>query len=121
MIGEDQNEVRAGHRLVRKFLTLVAHSLHRDLGDMGVVVADLGTSLGAYWHFAVVTGYDTARGRILLHSGTQAREEMTIRQFKRAWQPGKNWAITVLPPDTLPASASEEKYLEAVAGLEKRL
>ena len=88
-------------------------------GHPVIVLQDLGTSLGAYWHFAVVTGYDTARGRILLHSGTQAREEMTIRQFKRAWQPGKNWANTVLPPDTLPASASEEKYLEAVAGLER--
>lgn len=88
-------------------------------GHPVIVLQDLGTSLGAYWHFAVVTGYDTARGRILLHSGTQAREEMTIRQFKRAWQPGKNWAIAVLPPTTLPASASEEEYLEAVAGLER--
>lgn len=88
-------------------------------GHPVIVLQDLGTSLGAYWHFAVVTGYDTARGRMLLHSGTEAREEMTISQFKRAWQPGDNWAITVLPPETLPASANEEKYLEAVAGVER--
>ena len=80
---------------------------------------DLGTSLGAYWHFAVVTGYDQARGRIVMHSGTVAREEMTIGQFKRSWQPGDNWAIAVLPPATMPASATEEEYLEAVAGLER--
>ena len=87
-------------------------------GHPVIVLQDLGTSLGAYWHFAVVTGYDRARGRILMHSGTEAREVMTISQFKRSWQPGDNWAIAVLPPATLPASATEESYLEAVAGLE---
>lgn len=88
-------------------------------GHPVIVLQDLGTSLGAYWHFAVVTGYDKVRGRIVMHSGTVAREEMTIGQFKRSWQPGDNWAIAVLPPATMPASATEEEYLEAVAGLEQ--
>ena len=88
-------------------------------GHPVIVLQDLGTSLGAYWHFAVVTGYDKSRGRIVMHSGTEAREEMTIGQFKRSWQPGDNWAIAVLPPAILPASATEDEYLEAVAGLEQ--
>ena len=88
-------------------------------GHPVIVLQDLGTSLGAYWHFAVVTGYDRARGRMILHSCTEAREEMTIRQFKRSWQPGDNWAIAVLPPNIMPASATKEGYLEAAAGLER--
>ena len=88
-------------------------------GNPVIVLQDLGNSLGAYWHFAVVVGYDMASQRVMLHSGTEEREVMSFQRFERAWQPGANWGLVVLPAMRLPASAEETSYLEATTALEQ--
>lgn len=88
-------------------------------GHPVIVLQDLGNSLGAYWHFAVVVGYDKSAGKIFLHSGVEERDVMSFRRFERAWEPGENWALVVLPPTRLPATATVQGHLEAVTPLEQ--
>lgn len=85
-------------------------------GNPVVVLQDVGTML-PQWHYAVVNGFDYETGTLFLRSGTQARQEMPFTYFERTWIPGNYWAMVVTPPDRIPATATEERWLEALLGL----
>jgi len=70
------------------------------------------------WHYAVVIGYDAARDRLVLRSGTEPRLEMSATYFRATWDRADRWAMTVLEPGRLPARADFGRYMEAAAGLE---
>ena len=72
-----------------------------------------------YWHYAVVMGYDLEKNEVLLHSGTRARRAMPLGLFEFLWIDGERWAMVALPPQRVPASASEAKYASAAAALEQ--
>jgi Tfp pilus assembly protein PilF len=42
---------------------------------------------------------------------------MSFTAFERTWLPGNYWAMVVTPPDRIPATATEERWLEALLGL----
>ena len=88
-------------------------------GHPVLVFQNLGLDLLPQWHFAVAVGYDLPAGRITLHSGTEARRSLDLATFERTWRRGDFWALTVLAPDRLPATASQRDVLEAAAGLER--
>lgn len=69
------------------------------------------------WHYAVVNGFDYESGTIYLRSGLQFRQEMPFTYFERTWLPGGYWAMVVTPPDRIPATATEARWLEALLGL----
>ncbi len=71
------------------------------------------------WHFAVAIGYDLDAGALVLHSGTRARYVTPLRTFERTWARADQWAVVVLPPDRLPATADEPMVLQAASGLER--
>jgi tetratricopeptide (TPR) repeat protein len=71
------------------------------------------------WHFAVAIGYDLEAREILLHSGTDERRRTALDTFEHTWKRGDYWALVVLPPDRLPASAGETAVLRGAAGLER--
>jgi Flp pilus assembly protein TadD len=44
---------------------------------------------------------------------------MPVPLFERTWRRGGFWGLVVLPPDELPATASETSVLDAAAALER--
>lgn len=88
-------------------------------GHPVIVFQNLGESFAPVWHYAVVTAYDLERGSVTLHSGQLSRVAMSLARFERTWAGGDGWALVVLPPGTLPATARESVVLDAAAGLER--
>jgi tetratricopeptide (TPR) repeat protein len=83
-----------------------------------LVLQNYGIESVPFWHYAVVIGFDTTKDRLVLRSGTENRLEISARRFLATWERADQWAMTVLAPDVLPASAERERYLEAASGLE---
>lgn len=90
-----------------------------DAGRPVLVLQNLGFALIPVWHYAVVIGYDLDRRSVALHTGSRARREVPLRVFRRTWARADDWAVAVLPPTLLPAAGDEQRYLAAVAGLER--
>lgn len=85
-------------------------------GNAVVVLQDVGLLLPE-WHYAVVNGFDYGTGTILLRSGPKPRQEMPFSYFERTWQPGHYWAMVVTPPERIPVTATEPRWLDALLGL----
>ena len=88
-------------------------------GHPVLVLQNLGLRWPSAWHYAVAVGYDLDRATLELHSGRQARRRVELRLFERTWARGDRWALVVLPPTLLPASADPASFVEAVLGLER--
>ncbi len=88
-------------------------------GHPVVVLQDVGLPLLPQWHYAVVVGYDLADSTLALRSGTARRLVMPIADFDRTWARSGRWAFVALPPDRLPATASEPGYVAAAAAFER--
>lgn len=88
-------------------------------GHPVIVLVNLGFFWYPKWHYAVVIGYDQELGEVILHSGRNAEEHLGSRVFMNIWQRSDCWGLLVLPPSRLPATAAEEPWLAAVAGLER--
>lgn len=88
-------------------------------GHAVVVLQNLGLDFAPRWHYAVVVGYDLDTRELILRSGTTQREVLPLRTFEYTWARGSRWAIAVLPPDRLPATASEAAAQDAALGFER--
>ena len=71
------------------------------------------------WHYAVILGYDFDKGEVIRHSRTHERQTMPFPVFEYVWIDEGYWAMVVVPPDRVPATATEKKYGQAVAALER--
>jgi tetratricopeptide (TPR) repeat protein len=71
------------------------------------------------WHYAVVVGYDLDEGEIIRRSGAERRQTMPFPVFEYVWLDDGYWAMVVVPPDRIPVTATEARYGQAVAALEK--
>lgn len=88
-------------------------------GHPVVILQNLGLAMAPQWHYAVLVGYDLADATLVLRSGTTEREIMSLRTFEHTWARGGHWAVAVLPPGRLPATAREADALEAAIGFER--
>ncbi len=88
-------------------------------GHPVLVLQNLGVSFYSQWHYAVVVGFDLAKGDIVLRSGREQRHVVSLKTFEYTWQRGNYWAVVVLPPTKLPYTAEELRYLESVTALER--
>lgn len=88
-------------------------------GHPVIVLVNLGFFWYPKWHYAVAIGYDQEREQVTLHSGTSAEEVVSFWTFNNLWKRSDYWGLLVLSPDRLPAVAEENRWLIAVAGLEK--
>jgi tetratricopeptide (TPR) repeat protein len=59
------------------------------------------------------------RDEVMLHSGLNARQRMSMPVFQNTWGRADDWGLLVLKPGELPATATEGRFVEAVLGLEK--
>lgn len=91
-----------------------------EAGHPVLVLQNLGLSWAPRWHYAVLVGFDLARDRVVLRSGTEKRHEISLALFERTWRRAGAWAIVVVPPAELPATAEELPYLRTVTNLEAR-
>lgn len=88
-------------------------------GHPVIVLQNLGLSWYPKWHYAVIIGYENGGRTIILHSGKKEAERLSGRVFQNTWARADYWGLLVLPTDELPATVTEEKYVSAVAGLER--
>jgi len=89
----------------------LAPQLHALLTELAahhpiLVFQNLGFDGYPIWHFAVIVGYDLPQNEIVLRSGTQARQTMSLSLFEQTWQRGGYWSYVIVAPPQLPATAS---------------
>ena len=88
-------------------------------GNPVIVLQNLGLSWMPRWHYAVVLGHDAARGTFVLHSGREANRVVGESTFAKTWQRAGDWGLLTLPPERIPATADEKRWLAAVVGVEQ--
>ncbi len=107
---------------------LVAYRLEPKLADVlrevaagtpVIVLENYGFRVWPKWHYAVVVGYDLETGELIRRSGLTARQTMPFHVFEYVWKDEDHWAMVAVPPDRVPATASEARYADAVIALEK--
>lgn len=62
-----------------------------------IVFQDLGVGPMDVPHFAVLIGFNDARGEIIAHSGTTEYRVMSYREFLRTWDRRQRWTLLVTP------------------------
>lgn len=122
--GSLQIEMLGGARRAGAVATKLPPELEAVLREVAagrpvVVLQNLGLDIAPRWHYAVLVGYDLAAREVVLRSGVTERETLPLRTFEFTWARGGRWAIAVLPPGRLPATAQEADALEAAIGFER--
>jgi hypothetical protein len=84
-----------------------------------LVLQNLGLERVPVWHYAVVVGVEAEQ--VILRSGTEERRIERSGRFLRSWQRGSSWAFVALPPGELPATATPDAYVRALAAAEPML
>jgi hypothetical protein len=107
------------HGLVSYQLAPRFEDLLREIaaGNPVIVLQNLGLRDG--WHYAVAMGYDYDWGKLYLRSGENKRQVMPFVLHELVWMRSGYWAMVALPPDRIPATADESRWLTAVAALER--
>jgi hypothetical protein len=85
-------------------------------GNPVTVLQDVGPMF-TEWHYAVVNGFDYPSGTLYLRSGKTRRQEMPFTAFEREWMKSNYWAMVVTPPDRIPATATEDGWVDAVIAM----
>lgn len=98
---------------------LAALTAELDAGRPVLVLHNYGLPFWPRWHYAVAIGYDAARQRLLLRSGTTERQVMSAANFMRAWDNADRWAIVLLKPGELPAQPDRARYIETAVAFER--
>lgn len=88
-------------------------------GNPVLVLQNLSLPIVPKWHYAVAIGYDVDRHDIILRSGTTERLVMPMSTFEHTWARSGYWGMVTLAPGHLPATAEEEKVVDALVALEK--
>lgn len=89
-----------------------------EAGRPVLVLQNLAVSFYPVWHYAVVVGYEPARDRFVLRSGTERRELTRRSRFAATWRRADHWALVVLAPADDPTGLPASAYLRAAADLE---
>lgn len=88
-----------------------------NAGTPVIVLQNLG--IGEAWHYAVAIGYDYESGKLILRSGTTERQALPFTMHEMVWKRSGYWAMVALPPERIPVTANEERWLAAVAAVER--
>lgn len=107
---------------------MLAYQMTPDLEDVlrevaagtpVIVLQNLFVTLYPLWHYAVVVGYDLDENELILRSGREQRLLINMRTFEFTWARSKHWAMIVIPPSKIPATAKQDNYVKAAVGLER--
>ncbi len=84
-----------------------------------LLLQNLGFKNLPRWHYAVLVGWNAADDRLILRSGGDARERMSLARFLQTWDLGGRWAVVIADPLTPPPAAVDpHDWIAAVAPLE---
>lgn len=117
MVAATRSYKRIPYELTSGWQSLIAEI---NAGNPVLVLQNLGLGWFPNWHYAVVKGIDLASNEIILHSGTNENYLLNLQTFERTWQRAGKWAMVVLPPNRIPASAEVLSYINAVTYFERR-
>ena len=122
--GSLQIEMQAAPRSFDRIAYTLAPNLDAitaelDAGRPVLVLHNYGLPIWPRWHYAVAIGYDPATQKLLLRSGKKQRQQLSARNFMRAWDNGGRWAVVMLKPGDLPAQKDRRTYLEAASAFER--
>jgi hypothetical protein len=88
-------------------------------GHPVLVLQNLSVGWYPQWHYAVAVAYDLESREITLRSGREPERVIPIDTFEHTWRRGDHWALVVLSPDDLPASADASDVERAAVALER--
>lgn len=88
-------------------------------GNPVIVLQNYGVKVLPIWHYAVVAGYDRTKGDVVLRSGENQRLSMPFMVLEYTWEKGDHWAMVTVPPDRIPATATESGHVAAIAAMER--
>jgi tetratricopeptide (TPR) repeat protein len=122
--GSLQVEMQAAPRKFGRLTYPLSSNLDSVLAELNagrpvLVLHNYGLPIWPKWHYAVVIGYESATDKFILRSGKKRRAEWRARTFMVAWHNGGRWAMVVLRPGEIAASANATLYLEAAADFER--
>ena len=86
-------------------------------GTPVIVLQNLGFIDG--WHYAVAVGYDYERGELILRSGETERKVLRFPVHEMVWKRSGYWSMVAVPPDRIPVTADEGRWLSSIAALER--
>jgi len=110
---------RAGAMAVRTAPGLEALMEHVAAGVPVVVLQNLSLQWVPMWHYAVVIGFDRPGGRLILRSGVESRQALSLRTFEHTWARSGHWAMIAFRPGQLPVGVPREPYTESAVALER--
>lgn len=90
-----------------------------DAGNPVFVLQNLSVEAFPVWHYEILIGYDLEKRQMILRSGLDRRISRSFSLFEKTWQRADHWALVVIGPDSIPASASAAAYLAAVIDMEQ--
>lgn len=88
-------------------------------GNPVLVLQNLSFKWYPRWHYAVVIGYDTKKGEIILRSGKTRRWVTPFKVFERTWLRADFWALVIVPVGEIPKTAAPAPYLKAAYAFEE--
>ncbi len=106
---------------------LVVYPLAKDVaaiirevaaGHPVLVMQNLRFDWWPQWHFAVVIGFDPQNRSLILNTDTRQANEQPLTVFMNTWKRADQWAVVMLPPNELPATAKPLPFLKAAHDLE---
>ena len=99
---------------------LMVYPLDKSLSALLTQVAAgypvmLRFSDGTLWsepRYAMLVGYNRAKGTVLLRAGMERRRLMDFSTFESAWKDAGGWAVLILSPTQLPANVDNTRWLK---------
>lgn len=84
-----------------------------------IVLQNYGVWPVAYWHYAVVIGFDHQTREVMLRSGEKRRLLMPFPVFEYLWKDSGYWAMAMVPGSRIPVTAREDTWLAAIAAMDR--
>ena len=107
------------HGMVSYLLAPKFEDLLREIAAGNPVIVLWDQAPFGTWHYAVAVGYDYEKGKLVLRSGGTERQQVPFAIHEFLWMRGAYWAMVAVPPDRIPATAEETRWLSSVAALER--
>lgn len=116
LLAQSRQHDRVPYRIEGDFDTIINEL---QAGNPVLVFQNLSLAWWPVWHYAVIVGYDPERAGFILRSGNKKRVFTRLDTFSRTWDRADRWAIVVVNPDQLPATAEPLAWLRSAADLEQ--